>query len=174
MCKDQQNVQNERPETSRVSKQRDAVVLRSPLNSLTPTTFFTRSPFFGCLKPVPGSISVVPVDIKKYTTTFGRDPSCDFRPKVLDEIRVPKTAFEIQLWYSGIEKDLAAGRSNYVQNKDLTAIISIRTSRYIKINDVILKRGVKCWLYGELRTDDVITIFEDEQRRNVTRNERRG
>lgn len=114
---------------------------------------------FGNLIPVPGSVHSIPIKISQYTTTFGRDPSSDFTHPNVKEDRVPKRALDIIMWYPKIEKDIAKGKTDWQSNESLTAIVSTRTSLYIKVNGVRLMKGRDCWLYGRLKTGDIITIF---------------
>ena len=121
---------------------------------------FTKPPFrFGNLTPVAGSIHSIPIKITAQGTTFGRDPTADFVHPNPKHDRVPKNAIDIAMWYPGIERDIATGKRDWHLNENLMALISTRTSRYIKINNVRLMKGNGCWLYGKLKTGDVITVF---------------
>ncbi|KAL9098643.1 MAG: hypothetical protein Q9163_005736 [Psora crenata] len=121
---------------------------------------FAKPPLrFGNLVPIQGSIPSVSIKLTTQATTFGRDPHSDFIHPDIREDRIPKNALDIALWYPNIERDIASGKTDWHLNESLTAIISTRTSRYIKVNGVRLMKGSGCWLYGKLRTGDVITIF---------------
>lgn len=116
-------------------------------------------PIFGELVPTMGSIPSRMIHIVSQATTFGRDPECDYEFGDPTEDRVPKRAMDIALWYPRIEDDLACGKDDWHKHPALTALISTRTSRHIRVNGVKLTRGTGCWLYGKLHTGDVITIF---------------
>ena len=121
---------------------------------------FTKPPFrFGNLTPIAGSIHSIPIKITAQGTTFGRDPASDFVHPNSKHDRVPKNAIDIAMWYPGIERDIAIGKPDWHLNENLMALVSTRTSRYIKINNVRLMKGNGCWLYGKLKTGDVITVF---------------
>ncbi len=115
---------------------------------------------FGTLFPTRGSIKTVPkIKITTMGTTFGRATDNKYIHPNTNEHRVPKGAFDLQLWYPGMEKDLEAG-IDWTLNPKLSCYISTRTSRYIKVNGVRLMKGKDCWLYGKLRSGDVISVFE--------------
>lgn len=122
---------------------------------------FKEPPFrFGNLVALPGSIPTVRIKIGKQVNSFGRDPDSTFPHPDLKADRVPKNALDVTMYYPGIEGDIASGSTNWHLREDLTAIISTRTTRYIKVNGVRLMRGKDCWLYGKLHTGDIISIFE--------------
>ena len=122
---------------------------------------FTKPPFrFGNLVPTHGSVSTPRIKITQHMTTYGREPISDFvHPDPMDW-RIAKNAIDIKMHYPGIEKDIEAGKTDWHLREDLTAIITTRTSRYIKINGVRLMMGQGCWLYGKLKTNDIISVFE--------------
>jgi len=114
----------------------------------------------GTLFPTRGSIKTVPkIKITTMGTTFGRATDNKYVHPNTNELRVPKGAFDLQLWYPGMEKDLETG-IDWTLNPNLSCYISTRTSRYIKVNGVRLMRGKDCWLYGKLRSGDIISVFE--------------
>lgn len=121
----------------------------------------SRSPIrFGNLISTKGSIPTVPkIKISSLATTYGRAKDSTFVHANGLEDRIPKNAIDIQMWYPGIEKDVAACK-DVASNPNLTALISTRTSRYIKVNNVRLMRGKDCWLYGRLKTGDIVSVFE--------------
>jgi len=115
---------------------------------------------FGTLFPTRGSIKTVPkIKITTMGTTFGRASDNKFIHPNPFEARVPKGAFDLQLWYPGMEKDLETG-VDWTLNPALSCFISTRTSKYIKVNGVRLMKGTNCWLYGKLRSGDIISVFE--------------
>ena len=125
-----------------------------------PADFLKPSIVFGNLVLVKGSVpSVHKIKIAARTTTFGRDLESHFIHQNSSDTRVPKNAIDIQMWYPTIDKDINACK-DWSTNKDLKALISTRTSRYIKINGIRLMRGEGCWQYGELRSGDIVTVFE--------------
>lgn len=129
--------------------------------SIDDATAFAKPPIrFGNLIPTRGSIPTVPkIKIASRTTTYGRAKNSTFVHANGLEDRIPKNAIDIQMWYPGIEKDIAAGK-DWATNPNLTAIISTRTSRYIKVNNIRLMTGKDCWLYGRLKTGDIVSVFE--------------
>ena len=131
-----------------------------PTREPRPNHSFVKPPFrFGNLTPTAGSIHSVPIKISAQATTYGRDLRSDFIHPNPKEDRIPKHAIDIAMWYPGIEQDFASGKTDWHLNENLTAIISTGTSRYIKINDIRLMQGDDCWLYGKLKTGDIITVF---------------
>lgn len=122
---------------------------------------FAKPPIrFGNLISTKGSIPTVPkIKISSLATTYGRAKDSTFVHANGLEDRIPKNAIDIQMWYPGIEKDVAACK-DVASNPNLTALISTRTSRYIKVNNVRLMRGKDCWLYGRLKTGDIVSVFE--------------
>ena len=134
-----------------------SVVLQA---AIEPTTAFVKPLLrFGNLVPTPGSISTTPIKITAQATTFGRDPKSHFVHPNVNEDRIPKNALDIAMWYPNIERDIALGKPDWHLNDCLTAILSTRTGRYIKVNGIRLMKGSGCWLYGKLKTGDVITVF---------------
>ncbi|KAK4690123.1 hypothetical protein P7C71_g6601, partial [Lecanoromycetidae sp. Uapishka_2] len=115
---------------------------------------------FGNLVIVKGSVpSVHKIKIAFRTITFGRALESTYIHQNSLDNRIPKNAIDVMMWYPNIEKDIAAGK-DWATNKNLRALISTRTNRYIKVNGIRLMRGVNCWLYGELKSGDVISVFE--------------
>lgn len=115
---------------------------------------------FGTLFPTRGSVDTVKrIKISSMGTTFGRASENKYVHPNPSELRVPKNAIDLQLWYPGMEKDLAAG-IDWTLNPALSCFISTRTSRYIKVNGVRLMKGKDCWLYGKLKSGDTISVFE--------------
>ena len=127
---------------------------------------FKEPPFrFGNLTPVAGSVPTVTVRISSRFNSFGRDPSSTFPHPDLKADRVPKNAIDITMWYLGIDQDVERGSTNWHLQEDLSAMISTRTSRYIKVNGVRLMRGTGCWYFGKLHTGDIVTVFEPPEGR---------
>ena len=132
-----------------------------PPSGSTDDGFLKPSMRFGNLFLTKGSIkSVRQIKITSMGTSFGRNPNCKYiHPNVRDR-RIPKNAFDIQMWYPGMEKDLESGKVDWANNPALTAVISTRTSIAIAVNGVRLAKGANCWLFGRLRTGDVISVIE--------------
>ncbi|KAG8530768.1 uncharacterized protein KY384_004125 [Bacidia gigantensis] len=121
---------------------------------------FAKPPMrFGTLSPTVGSIPSKTIRVTSRCTTFGRDTDRDFVHPNPKEDRVPKQAIYILLWYPTIEDELATGKSDWQSHPELTAIIFTKTSRYLKINGTRLMKGNGCWLWGKLKTGDVIEVF---------------
>ena len=122
---------------------------------------FAKPPIrFGNLIPTKGSIGTVPkIKISSIATTFGRAKDSTFVHANGQEDRIPKNAIDIQMWYPNINADIATAK-DIASNPNLVALISTRTSRYIKVNGIRLMKGKDCWLYGRLKTGDIISVFE--------------
>lgn len=135
--------------------------------------FKTPSMVFGNLVLVRGSIpSVHKIRIQARITTYGRAFECDFVHQNNKDDRVPKSAINILMWYPNIEKDVAAEK-DWTTNPALRAIITTRTSHYIKVNGIRLMKGTDCWAYGELRSGDLVSVFElREGRKAVTKEDK--
>ena len=133
----------------------------APPSGSTHDGFVKPSMRFGNLRLVQGSIpSVGQIKITSMGTSYGRDPSSKYvHPNSLDT-RVPKNAFDISMWYPGMGKDLRAGKANWAVNPNLVAVISTRTRIRIAVNGISLKKGENCWLFGRLKTGDVISAIE--------------
>lgn len=133
----------------------------APPSETSDDGFVKPSMRFGNLLLTKGSIkSVRQIKVSSMGTSFGRNPDCTFvHPNPYDR-RVPKNAFDIQMWYPGMEKDLAAGKNEWATHPALTAVISTRTRFFIKVNGVRLSKGRDCWLFGKLRTGDVVSVVE--------------
>ena len=133
----------------------------APPSGSTLDGFVKPSMRFGNLRLIQGSIpSVRQIKITSMGTSFGRDPSSKYvHPNRMDT-RVPKNAFDIQMWYPGMGRDLRAGKAEWANNPNLVAVISTRTSIRIAVNGISLKKGENCWLFGRLKTGDVISAIE--------------
>lgn len=116
---------------------------------------------YGTLTPVKGSVHTLPeIQIREPNISFGRATNSTFIHPDGKEDRVPLRCFYIQMRYKGIDADIAAGIKELYKNPDITAVIGTRTKHYIKVNGVRLEAGKDCWQYGNLKTGDVITVFE--------------
>ncbi|MCJ1378370.1 hypothetical protein MMC17_001468 [Xylographa soralifera] len=130
-------------------------------NNHTYVTEFARpATRLGKLVSLPGSILEVSLNLEKRHTSYGRDPESTYiYPDPMDT-RIPKSALDIVFWRSGIERDLEMG-AELVKMPDISALISTRCNRWIKVNDVKLSKAEgDGWLYGILKHGDVVTIFE--------------
>ena len=124
-------------------------------------TSFVKPPLrFGNLQPTKGSIHTVSIYITDRLTTYGRHADSTFVHPDPKEDRVPKQALDIQMWYPGIEADIEAGKRNWESNPKLEAILRTRASRYVLVNGVKLRKGNQEYLWGKLRTGDIITVIE--------------
>ena len=124
-------------------------------------TSFVKPPLrFGKLQPTKGSIHTVSIYITDRLTTYGRHQDSTFVHPDPKEDRVPKQALDIQMWYPGIEADIEAGKRNWESNPKLEAILRTRASRYVLVNGVKLSKGNQEYLWGKLRTGDIITVIE--------------
>ncbi|MCJ1287962.1 hypothetical protein MMC26_007315 [Xylographa opegraphella] len=114
----------------------------------------------GKLVSLPGSILEVSLYLNKRHTSYGRDPESTYvYPDPMDT-RIPKSALDIVFWRSGIERDLEMG-AELIKIPDISALISTRCNRWIKVNDVKLSKAEgDGWLYGILKHGDIVTIFE--------------
>lgn len=127
----------------------------------TATASFVKPPLrFGNLQPTRGSIHTPAIYITERLTTYGRKPDSTFVHPDPREDRIPKQALDIQMWYSSIEADIAAGKMNWMHHPKLEAILRTRASLYVIVNGVKLKKGKDEYLWGRLRTGDEITVVE--------------
>ncbi|MCJ1403950.1 hypothetical protein MMC11_007173 [Xylographa trunciseda] len=129
-------------------------------NQIYATEFVRPATRLGKLITLPGSILEVSLNLEKRHTSYGRDPESTYvYPDPMDT-RIPKSALDIVFWRSGIERDLEMG-AELVKMPDISALISTRCNRWIKVNDVKLsKAGGDGWLYGILKHGDIVTVFE--------------
>ncbi|KAL9597843.1 MAG: hypothetical protein Q9219_004864 [cf. Caloplaca sp. 3 TL-2023] len=126
----------------------------------SPLTQFPSNTLLGILTTVPGSLLYPKIYLTRRHTGFGRRAREYPWPDALD-VRVAKIAFDIFFWRPGLDEELDANpKVNWRAYKDLQAGIHTRSSVGIWINGVKLKQGNGCWLYGIIRTGDVITVFE--------------
>ena len=127
----------------------------------TATGSFVKPPLrFGNLQPTRGSIHTPAIYITERFTTYGRKPDSTFAHPDPREDRIPKQALDIQMWYPGIEADIDAGKTNWMNHPKLEAILRTHASRYVLVNGVKLKKGQGEYLWGRLRTGDEITVVE--------------
>lgn len=127
----------------------------------TATASFVKPPLrFGNLQPTRGSIHTPSIYITERLTTYGRRPDSTFVHPNPREDRIPKQALDIQMWYSGIEADIEAGKTDWMNHPKLEAILSTHASLYVRVNGVKLKKGRGEYLWGRLRTGDEITVVE--------------
>lgn len=127
----------------------------------TATASFVKPPLrFGNLQPTRGSIHTPTIYITERLTTYGRRPDSTFVHPNPKEDRVPKQALDIQMWYPGIEADIEAGKTDWMNNPKLEAILRTHASMYVLVNGVKLKKGKQEYLWGRLRTGDEITVVE--------------
>ena len=127
----------------------------------TATASFVKPPLrFGNLQPTRGSIHTPAIYITQRLTTYGRRPDSTFVHPKPTEDRIPKQALDIQMWYPGIEADIEAGKTNWMNHPKLEAILRTHASLYVLVNGVKLKKGKGEYLWGRLRTGDEITVVE--------------
>ena len=127
----------------------------------TATASFIKPPLrFGNLQPTRGSIHTPAIYITERLTTYGRRPDSTFVHPKPTEDRIPKQALDIQMWYPGIEADIEAGKTNWMNHPKLEAILRTHASLYVLVNGVKLKKGKGEYLWGRLRTGDEITVVE--------------
>lgn len=122
---------------------------------------FAKPPIcFGKLTPTVGSIPSQTIRLTSRNTTFGREAPKDFLHPNKTDFRIPKHALDILMHYPGIEEDIKQGKKDWHKDERLTAVVSTRTTRYVKINGIRMMRGKGCWEYTELKTGDTVSIFE--------------
>lgn len=124
--------------------------------------FVKPPPRLGKLTTVPGSIFETSIKLTERVTTWGRDPESTVQYKNTKDTRVPKNAFDIIFWRSGIEKAMKKGE-DWTKMPNVFAIITTRANRYIKVNGVRLTRFAEegdGWLYGRLFTGDIVTVYD--------------
>ena len=128
---------------------------------LKDTASFVKPPLrFGNLLPTRGSIHTPAIYITERMTTYGRKPDSTFVHPDPREDRIPKQALDIQMWYPGIETDIDAGSTDWINHPKLEAVLSTRASIHVLVNGVKLKKGKGEYLWGRLRTGDEITVVE--------------
>ncbi|KAL9580837.1 MAG: hypothetical protein Q9203_006143 [Teloschistes exilis] len=116
---------------------------------------------YGSLIPTPGSAPCPILKLQSRITSFGRNPINTYQWLDGKDARVPKHACDIVFWRPGIDHDLKINPNlNWQAYADINACITTRTSQFILVNDVRLRKGADSWLYGKLHTGDIITIFE--------------
>ena len=136
----------------------------------TATASFVKPPLrFGKLQPTRGSIQTPSIYITERLTTYGRRPDSTFVHPNPREDRIPKQALDIQMWYPGIEADIDAGKTNWMNHPKLEAILQTRTSLYVLVNGVKLKKGRGEYLWGRLRTGDEITVVDPKSSAKTAR-----
>ena len=118
---------------------------------------------YGKLQPTRGSIQTPVIYITERLTTYGRKPDSTFVHPDPKEDRIPKQALDIQMWYPGIEADIESGKTDWMNHPKLEAILRTRTSLYVQVNGVKLKKGQGEYLWGRLRTGDEITVVESKR-----------
>lgn len=124
--------------------------------------FVKPPPRLGKLTTLPGSIFETSIKLTERVTTWGRDPDSTVQYKNTKDTRVPKNAFEITFWRSGIEKAMKKGE-DWAKMPNVFAIITTRANRYIKVNGVRLTRFADegdGWLYGRLFSGDVVSVYD--------------
>ncbi|KAI4241599.1 MAG: hypothetical protein LQ352_007410 [Teloschistes flavicans] len=142
--------------TIKASKSKTPALTTTPATNLPPPIND-----FGSLIPTPGSALCPVLKLKSRITSFGRNPIATYQWPDNKDTRVPKLACDIIFWRPGIDHDMKINPNlNWQAYGDITAIITTRTSQFILVNNVQLRRGTDCYLYGKLHTGDIITIFE--------------
>ena len=127
----------------------------------TATGSFVKPPLrFGKLQPTRGSIHTPAIYITERLTTYGRKPDSTFVHPDPREDRIPKQALDIQMWYPGIEAEIDAGKTNWMNHPKLEAILRTHASLYVLVNGVKLKKGQGEYLWGRLRTGDEVTVVD--------------
>ena len=118
-------------------------------------------PRLGKLSSVAGSLRDIAFYLEQRITSWGRDPAVNTYayPDPADT-RVSRNAIDILFWRPGIEREIEQG-ADWLQIKDVWAIITTRSSSHIRINGVKLGKGRSDgWYYGKLMTGDIITVCE--------------
>ena len=115
----------------------------------------------GKLISIDGSAFPLTLNLEKRLTSWGRDPASNthvYHDSM--DTRVPKAALDIIFWRPNIEPELEQG-VDFTKMPDIQALIQTRCSRAILVNGVHLtKEQEDGWLYGILKTGDIITIFD--------------
>ena len=115
----------------------------------------------GRLVSTEGSAFPLTLNLEERLTSWGRDPSSNTHVyhDAMDT-RVPKAALDIIFWRPGIEAELEHG-ADFTKMPDIQALIQTRCSKAILVNGVPLtKEQGDGWLYGILKSGDIITIFD--------------
>ena len=153
--------QNPPNQAGKVDSQLSSTSDKAPTSLMSSPAMVPHRPQLGSLVPLRDSVPSSTIALTKRVTRFGRDPTSDFVwPDGMDT-RVPKAAFAIIFWRSGIDRELRSHPSlDWAALENIQAIITTRTSQFIRVNGVILRRGEN--QYGKLYSGDVITVFEPQ------------
>lgn len=132
-----------------------------------PSTDLPRPPptIYGTLTTTSKSLPYPTIPLTKRCTSFGRHTENDYYWPHARDSRVALRAFDITFWRQGIDADLAHNPSlNWPAFADISAIVSTRTSRWVFVNGVHLRKGPgDKYLYGHLRSGDVVTVFGPDE-----------
>ncbi len=152
-------------ESNSTSKATSATDIQGTILKTQIKEFVKPPPRLGKLTTVPGSFVDLTLKIDQRLTRWGRafDSTIVYTQNL--DTRVPKNAFDIMFWGPRMESRIKEG-GDWMEEENSWAIISTRTSFFIRVNGVMLTRFApdhSGWLYGKLYTGDIVSIFEDEK-----------
>ncbi|KAK5056699.1 hypothetical protein LTR84_012231 [Exophiala bonariae] len=117
---------------------------------------------FGKLTTIPGSSANLTINLEDRLTSWGRGIDCTVPYPDRKDTRIPKYAMKITFWAPGIEKFILDG-GDWTQSPGVRTLISTSASKSILVNGVQLQKETingEAALFGQLYTDDIITIFD--------------
>ena len=132
-------------------------------NTSNESSFAKPNPIYGKLTTTPESSINLTIKLKQRVTSFGRDlRNTNVWPRS-DDTRIPRIAFHLVFWRPGIERDIKNGLDWLtIPENELCTIIRTTTSKWIYVNDVVLKKGDDgSWFYGHMKNGDVITLYRE-------------
>ena len=180
-----QSIDSQSSQNSKLSTHLPPPSTTTPLRSAKP---------LGLLTTTTSSLLTQKLTLTSRITTYGRSPSDTFTyPQNLDS-RCPKNAFEITFWQPGLERRLAKNPGIEIGKlRDLEALITSRSSTGVVVYDglgaekdeargeggsegVRVRKGEGEWVFGRLRTGDIICVFgaEEESEPKSGKGKRKG
>ena len=120
-------------------------------------------PVLGKLISTPQSLLALTIQLNQRENSWGRGGNNTIIFPNGQDTRVPKYAFDILFWRSGLPALIEKGVA-WTEVANVTAIIRSRASRPISVNGVPLinRQQTGDMAYGRLYTGDVLTIWEDK------------
>lgn len=136
-------------------------LIHDPLNGSDPQ-FLKPPKRFGKLTTTPGSLANLTINLEDRLTSWGRGIDCTVPYSDRKDTRIPKYAMKIIFWAPGMEKFIQDG-GDWTQSPGVRTLISTSASKSIWVNDVQLRKETpdgEAALFGQLYTDDVVTIYD--------------
>ena len=117
----------------------------------------------GKLISTPQSLLALTIQLNQRENSWGRGGNNTIIFPNGQDTRVPKYAFDILFWRSGLPALIEQGVA-WTEVANVTAVIRSRASRPISVNGVPLinRQQTGDMAYGRLYSGDVLTIWEDK------------